>query len=76
MLYTSGTTGKSKGVVLSNRNIIEASKASAEFDHLRVLGRGSGLPADGLGGRFHLFHRAGLLDGVLRELSRKPDHDV
>jgi long-chain acyl-CoA synthetase len=35
MLYTSGTTGKSKGVVLSNRNIIEASKASAEFDHLR-----------------------------------------
>jgi long-chain acyl-CoA synthetase len=35
MLYTSGTTGKSKGVVLSNRNIIEASKASSEFDHLR-----------------------------------------
>ncbi len=35
MLYTSGTTGKPKGVVLSNRNIIEASKASAEFDKLR-----------------------------------------
>jgi len=35
MLYTSGTTGKPKGVVLSNRNIIEASKSSAEFDHLR-----------------------------------------
>ena len=35
MLYTSGTTGKPKGVVLSNRNIIETSKASAEFDHLR-----------------------------------------
>jgi long-chain acyl-CoA synthetase len=35
MLYTSGTTGKPKGVVLSNRNIIEASKASSEFDHLR-----------------------------------------
>jgi len=34
MLYTSGTTGKPKGVVLSNRNIIEASKSSAEFDHL------------------------------------------
>ena len=35
MLYTSGTTGRPKGVVLSNRNIIETSKASAEFDNLR-----------------------------------------
>ncbi|KMW60185.1 Long-chain-fatty-acid--CoA ligase [Candidatus Rhodobacter oscarellae] len=34
MLYTSGTTGRPKGVVLSNRNIIEASKASSEFDSL------------------------------------------
>ncbi|MHA7826977.1 MAG: AMP-binding protein [Roseovarius sp.] len=34
MLYTSGTTGKPKGVVLSNRNIIEASRSSAEFDNL------------------------------------------
>jgi long-chain acyl-CoA synthetase len=36
MLYTSGTTGKPKGVVLSNRNIIEASKSSAGFDNLTV----------------------------------------
>ncbi|MCC0070673.1 MAG: long-chain fatty acid--CoA ligase [Rhodobacteraceae bacterium] len=34
MLYTSGTTGKPKGVVLSNRNIIETSRNSAEFDSL------------------------------------------
>ncbi|MGB7317467.1 MAG: AMP-binding protein, partial [Planktotalea sp.] len=34
MLYTSGTTGKPKGVVLSNRNIIETSRHSSEFDHL------------------------------------------
>ncbi|MEL6952474.1 MAG: AMP-binding protein [Pseudomonadota bacterium] len=34
MLYTSGTTGKPKGVVLSNRNIIETSKNSCEFDGL------------------------------------------
>jgi long-chain acyl-CoA synthetase len=34
MLYTSGTTGKPKGVVLSNRNIIESAKSSSEFDHL------------------------------------------
>ena len=34
MLYTSGTTGKPKGVVLSNRNIIETSKNSSAFDKL------------------------------------------
>ncbi len=36
MLYTSGTTGKPKGVVLSNRNIIETSKNTCGFDHLRA----------------------------------------
>ncbi|MEL6688768.1 MAG: AMP-binding protein [Pseudomonadota bacterium] len=36
MLYTSGTTGRPKGVVLSNRNIIETSKNSAEFDRLKA----------------------------------------
>ena len=35
MLYTSGTTGKPKGVVLSNRNIIETARSSSEFDKLR-----------------------------------------
>ncbi len=34
MLYTSGTTGKPKGVVLSNRNIIETAKNSCDFDKL------------------------------------------
>jgi len=34
MLYTSGTTGKPKGVVLSNRNIIESAKSSSAFDTL------------------------------------------
>ena len=34
MLYTSGTTGKPKGVVLSNRNVIETAKASSDFDRL------------------------------------------
>jgi len=34
MLYTSGTTGRPKGVVLSNRNVIETAKNTAGFDHL------------------------------------------
>ena len=36
MLYTSGTTGRPKGVVLSNDNIILTSKASCDFDGLRA----------------------------------------
>ena len=35
IVYTSGTTGRPKGVVLSNINIIETSKASSKFDSLR-----------------------------------------
>lgn len=36
MLYTSGTTGRPKGVVLSNRNIISAAASSSEFDNLNA----------------------------------------
>lgn len=36
MLYTSGTTGRPKGVVLSNDNIVTTGKATCDFDSLTV----------------------------------------
>ena len=36
MLYTSGTTGRPKGVILSNHNIIKTSEASSSFDKLNA----------------------------------------
>jgi long-chain acyl-CoA synthetase len=72
MLYTSGTTGKPKGVVLSNRNIIVTAKNSSEFDHLRsgdeILAY---LPMAWVGD-FIFRDGTGLLDGVLCELSLNP----
>ncbi len=34
MLYTSGTTGRPKGVVMSNANVIDTAQASSQFDTL------------------------------------------
>ncbi len=36
MLYTSGTTGKPKGVVLSNSNMVSTARATCDFDRLNA----------------------------------------
>ena len=75
MLYTSGTTGKPKGVVLSNRNVIETSKNSGDFDALtqseEIL---SYLPLAWVGD-FIFLRRSGLLVRLLCELPRKRGYD-
>ena len=51
ILYTSGTTGTSKGVVLTGERSIAAATDTVAFDHLDREGRGAGLSAAGLGRR-------------------------
>ena len=70
MLYTSGTTGRPKGVVLSNENIIATSRASSEFDDLRRSDEVIAYLPMALGRRLYLFHGSGHVVRVLRELPR------
>ena len=51
ILYTSGTTGQSKGVVLTAERSIAASFDTVTFDKLNRTRRGAGLSAAGLGRR-------------------------
>ena len=63
--------GRPKGVVLSNRNIIETAQASAAFDRLSARGQRARLPADGLGRRLHLLDGPGLVRAASASPARR-----
>ncbi len=75
MLYTSGTTGRPKGVVLSNRNVIETSKNSSQFDDLaRAKKYWPYLPMAWVGD-YTFLDGASVVDGLLRQLPRERRDD-
>ena len=57
--YTSGTTGRPKGVMLSFDNLISAARSTVAFDRLSHGRSRAGLPANGLGRRPPVFLCAG-----------------
>ena len=72
ILYTSGTTGTSKGVVLTGERSINAASDTVTFDKLDGNGRGARVSAARLGRRSLPQLRAGPCLGLLHRLSGKP----
>ena len=72
ILYTSGTTGQSKGVMLSARALHRRRLRHGRVRQAHRPGRGAGLPADGLGRRPLSQLRAGPDRGLLHGLPGEP----
>ena len=74
MLYTSGTTGRSKGVMLKAASAVKAARDTVEFDGLNerdnVLAY---LPLAWVGDHY-LNYAQGYVAGLLHELPRKHRH--
>ena len=74
MLYTSGTTGRPKGAVLSYDNLVWAAARRRRIRRAQGRRRAALLPADGLGRRPHLLLRPGLRRRPGGELPRIGGH--
>ena len=72
LLYTSGTTGRPKGVMLSFENLVVSAQNGNAFDRLGENEETIAYLPDGLGRRPHLLLRAVLRGRLLRELPGKP----
>ncbi len=76
MLYTSGTTGRSKGVMIKASHAVNAARDTATFDRLnetdRVLAY---LPLAWVGDHY-LNYAQGYVSGLLHELPGKPRHGI